>query len=168
MASPTAPITKIPADELFPTLRRLNEAGVTTDHAAWLRKPGEAEWLIAAIEERKRSRSAGNGFPLTRESIANVRPGDTIEFRSTGPDRTVQRKVVRRAVNGMLHLDLAREPGRLTTHPVTGEAIIYCWGPDGFSQMRPSVLQPVGNWIPIGVELVVVPAESAAEPADAE
>jgi hypothetical protein len=49
-----SPITKIEADKLFPTLRRLNDAGATTAHADWIRSPDNAEWLVAAINERIR------------------------------------------------------------------------------------------------------------------
>lgn len=165
MASQTTPITKIPHNELTATLRSLEAAGGTTAHADWMRKPGTAQWLVAIINERLHlATRAHEEYPLNADTIARVRPGDMILFRDACWPGEVQMKLVRRAVNGMLHLDLSREPGRLTTHPITGEVIIYCWTEEGLSQMRPSVLRPV-PFVPERITVTVLPAAHATEPA---
>lgn len=47
------PITKIENDVLSSTLRCLAQAGANTEHADWIRGPGNAERLIKFIEERR-------------------------------------------------------------------------------------------------------------------
>lgn len=79
-----SPITKIEADKLAPTLRRLGDAGATTAHADWIRAPRNAEWLVETMDQRIKRMSAvsqgENPFKMeVGEQIAALRSANKEE-----------------------------------------------------------------------------------------
>lgn len=86
-----APLNEITQKLLSPTIEKLAKAGATTDHADWIRRPGNAALLVQFIDQR-RGMSEKNPYEMTvEEQLAALRLANDEENRIWCTDEIIER-----------------------------------------------------------------------------